>query len=39
MVDARKLTYDPKGVILHLKSAAQGIALDLGVEGLKVTME
>jgi len=28
-----------KGVILHLKSAAQGIALDLGVEGLKVTME
>ena len=28
-----------KGVILHLKSAAQGIALDLGVEGMKVTME
>jgi hypothetical protein len=28
-----------KGVVLHLKSAAQGIALDLGVEGLKVTME
>lgn len=28
-----------KGVILHLKSAAQGIALDLGVEGLKITME
>jgi hypothetical protein len=28
-----------KGVILHLKAAAQGIALDLGVEGLKVTME
>jgi hypothetical protein len=28
-----------KGVILHLKSAAQGIALDLGVEGLKITLE
>ena len=28
-----------KGVILHLKSGAQGIALDLGVEGLKITME
>jgi hypothetical protein len=28
-----------KGVVLHLKAAAQGIALDLGVEGLKVTME
>jgi hypothetical protein len=28
-----------KGVILHLKAGAQGIALDLGVEGLKVTME
>jgi hypothetical protein len=28
-----------KGVVLHLKSAAQGIALDLGVEGMKVTME
>jgi hypothetical protein len=28
-----------KGVILHLKTAAQGIALDLGVEGLKITME
>ena len=28
-----------KGVTLHLKSAAQGIALDLGVEGLKITME
>lgn len=28
-----------KGVILHLKSAAQGIALDLGVEGMKITME
>jgi len=28
-----------KGVILHLKSAAEGIALDLGVEGLKITME
>jgi hypothetical protein len=28
-----------KGVILHLKAAAQGIALDLSVEGLKVTME
>ncbi len=28
-----------KGVVLHLKSAAQGIALDLGVEGMKVRME
>lgn len=28
-----------KGVILHLKSAAQGLALDLGVEGMKITME
>jgi len=28
-----------KGVVLHLKSAAQGIALDLGVEGLKITLE
>ena len=28
-----------KGVVLHLKSAAEGIALDLGVEGLKITME
>jgi len=28
-----------KGVTLHLRSGAQGIALDLGVEGLKVTME
>jgi len=28
-----------KGVTLHLKAGAQGIALDLGVEGLKVTME
>jgi hypothetical protein len=28
-----------KGVILHLKSAAQGIALDLGVEGLKISLE
>jgi hypothetical protein len=28
-----------KGVILHLKSAAQGIALDLGVEGMKVTLK
>ena len=28
-----------KGVVIHLKSAAQGIALDLGVEGMKVTME
>lgn len=28
-----------KGVVLHLKSAAQGIALDLGVEGMKITME
>jgi hypothetical protein len=28
-----------KGVILHLKSAAQGIALDLGVEGMKITLE
>jgi hypothetical protein len=28
-----------KGVVLHLKSAAQGIALDLGVEGIKITME
>jgi len=28
-----------KGVIIHLKSGAQGIALDLGVEGMKVTLE
>ena len=28
-----------KGVTMHLKSAAQGIALDLGVEGLKIRME
>jgi hypothetical protein len=28
-----------KGVILHLKAGAQGIALDLGVEGLKIRME
>ena len=28
-----------KGVILHMKSGAKGIALDLGVEGMKVTME
>jgi len=28
-----------KGVVLHLKSAAQGLALDLGVEGMKVTLE
>jgi hypothetical protein len=28
-----------KGVILHLKGAAAGLALDLGVEGMKVTME
>ena len=28
-----------KGVILHLKSAAQGIALDLGLEGLRITLE
>ena len=27
-----------KGVTMHLKSAAQGIALDLGVEGMKVRM-
>jgi hypothetical protein len=28
-----------KGVVLHLKAAGQGLALDLGVEGLKITME
>ena len=28
-----------EGVVLHLKSAAQGIALDLGVEGMKVTLK
>jgi len=28
-----------KGVVLHLKSGAEGFALDLGVEGLKITME
>jgi hypothetical protein len=28
-----------KGVVIHLKSAAQGIALDLGVEGMKITLE
>ena len=32
------MKYD-KGVVVHLKSAAQGIALDLGVEGMKITME
>ncbi len=28
-----------KGVVLHLKAAAQGLALDLGVEGLNIRME
>lgn len=28
-----------KGVVIHLKSAAKGIALDLGVEGMKITLE
>jgi hypothetical protein len=28
-----------KGVVLHLKSGAEGFALDLGVEGLKITLE
>lgn len=28
-----------KGVILHLKADAAGLALDLGVEGMKITME
>jgi hypothetical protein len=28
-----------KGVVLHLKAGAQGFALDLGVEGLKITLE
>jgi len=28
-----------KGVVLHLKSGAQGIALDLGVEGLNISLE
>jgi len=28
-----------KGVVMHLKADAKGLALDLGVEGLKVTME
>jgi hypothetical protein len=28
-----------KGVVIHLKAGTQGLALDLGVEGLKITME
>jgi hypothetical protein len=28
-----------KGVILHLKAEGKGLALDLGVEGLKITLE
>jgi hypothetical protein len=28
-----------KGVVLHLKAGEKGLALDLGVEGLKVTLE
>ncbi|MGD2075921.1 MAG: DUF1134 domain-containing protein [Gammaproteobacteria bacterium] len=28
-----------KGVVLHLKAHDKGLALDLGVEGLKITME
>ena len=28
-----------KGVILHLKAGEKGLALDLGVEGLKITLE
>jgi hypothetical protein len=28
-----------KGVTLHLKASAEGIALDIGVEGLKITMK
>ena len=28
-----------KGVILHLKAEGTGLALDLGVEGLKITLE
>jgi hypothetical protein len=28
-----------KGVSLHMKARAKGVALDIGVEGLKITME
>jgi hypothetical protein len=28
-----------KGVVLHLKAADKGLALDLGVEGLKISLE
>lgn len=28
-----------KGVVLHLISAAKGLAHDLGVEGMKITLE
>jgi hypothetical protein len=28
-----------KGVIMHLKAGTKGLALDLGVEGLKISME
>jgi hypothetical protein len=28
-----------KGVVMHLKAGDKGLALDLGVEGLKITME
>lgn len=28
-----------KGVVLHLKASAKGLALNLGVEGLKITMK
>ena len=28
-----------KGVVLHLKAGNKGLALDLGVEGLKIRME
>lgn len=28
-----------KGVVLHLKAGAKGLALDMGVEGLKISLE
>lgn len=28
-----------KGVVIHLKASAEGVALNLGVEGMKITME
>ena len=33
------LMKNDKGVVLHLKSATQGIALHPGIEGMQVTMK